>query len=98
MEENKISIKNKILTLAEKSVSLRELQFNEKDSLFVSSSSLVNGFNNRKELFYPLSQSSWDKNEYNAIIDQLYTGNFTHAFSANDLYVNGISVTFNITS
>ena len=77
MEENKISIKNKILTLAEKSVSLRELQFNEKDSLFVSSSSLVNGFNNRKELFYPLSQSSWDKNEYNAIIDQLYTGNLT---------------------
>ena len=24
-----------------------------------------------------MSQSSWDYNEYNAIIDQLYTGNFT---------------------
>ena len=77
MEENKISIKNKILALAEKSVSLKEFQFNEKDSLFGGSSSLVNGFKNRKELFYPMSQSSWDYNEYNAIIDQLYTGNFT---------------------
>ena len=77
MEENNISIKNKILTLAEKSVCLKEFQFNKKDNLFVGSSSLVNGFKNGKELFYPLSQSSWDYNEYNAIIDQLYTGNFT---------------------
>ena len=77
MEENNISIKNKILTLAEKSVCLKEFQFNQKDSLCVGPSSLVNGFKNGKELFYPLSQSSWDYNEYNAIIDQLYTGNFT---------------------
>ena len=77
MEENNISIKNKILTLAEKSVSLKEFQFNQKDSLFVGSSSLRDGFKDRKELFYPMSQSSWDYNEYNAIIDQLYTGNFT---------------------
>ena len=77
MEENKISIKNKILTLAEKSVSLKEFHFNEKNSLFGGSSSLANRFKNKKELFYPLSQSSWDYNEYNAIIDQLYTGNFT---------------------
>ena len=46
MEENNISIKNKILTLAEKSVCLKESQFNEQDSLFVGSSSLVNGFKN----------------------------------------------------
>ena len=30
MEESKISIKNKILTLAEKSVSLKEFKFKEK--------------------------------------------------------------------
>ena len=34
-------------------------------------------FKNKKEIFYPLAQSSWDYTEHNAIIDQLYTGNLT---------------------
>tara|TARA_A100001011_G_scaffold400577_1_gene516413 strand:+ start:5471 stop:6796 length:1326 start_codon:yes stop_codon:yes gene_type:complete len=77
MIESDISIKDKILTLAEKSVSLKEYQFKDKDSFFANSSSFVNELKNKNEIFYPLSQSSWDYTEYNAIIDQLYTGNLT---------------------
>ena len=77
MRESNISIKDKIQALAEKSVSFNEYQIKEKDSLFINSSNLVNDLKNKKEPFYPLAQSTWDYAEYNAIIDQLYTGNLT---------------------
>ena len=72
-----ISIKDKIRALAEKSSSLKEFQVKEKDGFFANSLSLVNNFKNKQQIFYPLSQSSWDYNEHNAIIDQLYSGNLT---------------------
>ena len=37
----------------------------------------MNNFKNKQQIFYPLSQSSWDYNEHNAIIEQLYSGNLT---------------------
>ena len=76
MREGNISIKDKIQALVEKPVSFNEYQIKEKDS-FINSSSLVNHLKNKKEPFYPLSQSTWDYTEHNAIIDQLYTGNLT---------------------
>ena len=77
MRVTNISIKDKIRSLTEKSLSLKEYQVKEKDGFFANSLNLVNDFKNKKEIFYPLAQSSWDYSEQNAIIDQLYTGNLT---------------------
>jgi len=77
MRESNISIKDKIQLLAEKSISLNEFKIKEANSFFANSNSLFNDSLQKKEMFYPLAQSTWDNAEHNAIINQLYTGNLT---------------------
>ena len=77
MRKSNISIKDKIQALAEKSLGFNEYQIKAKDSFLFNSFSLVSDLKNKKELFFPLGQSTWDYTEHNAIIDQLDTGNLT---------------------